>query len=113
MRWTQQEYEAYLARRSAPRAKLPPAEPKQNAPRPLVKKETRKAENPARVGCNIRIHTARLFDADNAWGSVKQLVDCLCKVGLLPGDSPSDIDLNVEQVEVTNRAYQKTVVEIW
>lgn len=112
MRWTQQEYDAYQARRLAARTKVPSAQPEQNTASPLVKTETGKAENIPRVSVSIGIHRCRLLDSDNAWGGSKALVDCLVTVGLLPGDSPSDIDLNVEQFEVTNRAYQKTVVEI-
>jgi len=112
MRWTQQEYDNYIKRRSAARTKLPAAKPEQNAPSALVKKETRKVENLPRVSVSIGIHRCRLLDSDNAWGGSKALIDCLVAVGLLPGDSPTDIDLNVQQVKVLAPWREGTVIEI-
>ena len=110
--WDSATYEKYLARRSADRTKLPAAEPEQNAPSPLVKKEARKVENLPRVSVSIGIHRCRLLDSDNAWGGSKALIDCLVAIGLLPGDSPSDIDLNVQQVKVLAPWREGTVIEI-
>jgi len=110
--WDSATYEAYLARRASAGTKLPAAEPQQNTPSPLVKTETRKIESHSGIGVSIAIHRCRLLDADNAWGGSKALTDCLVAIGLLPGDSPSDIDLNVEQIKVSGHAAEKTVIEI-
>jgi len=110
--WDRATYDNFLARRLAARTKLHSAEPQQNTSSPLVKTETRKVENPSRVSVSIGIYRSRILDSDNAWGGSKALVDCLVTVGLLPGDSPSDIDLNVQQIKVSRKAQEQTVIEI-
>jgi hypothetical protein len=115
-RWSNQEYADYCARQAKNKTRplLPPAEPEQNASRSLVETKTGKAEDSPRIvlRVGIRIYRLRLQDADNATGGCKALIDCLVAIGLLPGDSTSEIDLQVEQIKVAHRADEKTVVEI-
>jgi hypothetical protein len=58
----------------------------------------------------VRCGTHRL-DRDNAFGSIKNLLDGLVKAALIPGDSEEEIELIVEQKTV-KRAEIGTLIEI-
>lgn len=79
---------------------------------PLVDKVQREKKSDARPFVHIIMYRVRLLDKDNAYASTKCLVDCLCEVGLIPGDSIKDIDLAVRQEKVKHRHEQKTEVRI-
>lgn len=63
----------------------------------------------ARVKIELR-HT-RLFDHDNAYGSVKSLVDGLKGIVIMD-DAPDKIDLKVEQVKVAHYHEEKVVIHV-
>jgi hypothetical protein len=54
----------------------------------------------------------RLLDKDNAYASTKCLTDCLHEIGLIPGDSEKDIELEVRQEKVDHFHEQRTEVKI-
>lgn len=110
VRWSIGDLEAYAQRRT--RTKLPASQPKHYATAALVKAKVREVKSVVRIGLRIIVYRCVLLDTDNSYGSTKQLTDCLCIIGLLPGDSPSQINLQVEQVKVATRKEQRTVVEI-
>ena len=112
MRWTQQEYDAYLARRSAPRIKLPAAEPERAQANALDQTVQGKTEGVRRPAVRFTLYRLRLLDRDNYAGSAKDLLDGLRHAALIPGDSEAEIDLEVEQVKVAHRSEQKTVISI-
>ena len=112
MRWTQQEYDAYLARRSAPGTKLPAAEPERAQANALDQTVQGKTEGVRRPAVRFTLYRLRLLDRDNYAGSAKDLLDGLRHAALIPGDSEAEIDLQVEQVKVARRSEQKTVISI-
>lgn len=59
----------------------------------------------------VVLHRVRLLDIDNAYSSVKPIVDGL-KGQLIADDSPEWIDLTVRQVKVSNYRQQKTVITV-
>jgi hypothetical protein len=76
-----------------------------NSPR----KEARSLERPI---VRIVFGRTRPLDRDNAWGSVKALVDGLRHAGLISGDSEEEIELSVDQFKVQHRSEEKTTIEI-
>jgi hypothetical protein len=83
-------------------ARLLAAQPQPIARRPLVPGSQGTGQ-----GCESRpvvriVRCARfLLDPDNLHASVKFLVDRLCEAGLIAGDTETDIQLEVSQIEVT------------
>lgn len=59
----------------------------------------------------IFLYHVRLFDKDNAYFSVKHLVDGLKDI-IIVDDSPHHIELVVEQVKVAHRVDEKVVIQI-
>lgn len=57
----------------------------------------------------ITRHGKRILDRDNLYGGVKGLVDILVKEGLIAGDTPDHIQLEVHQHVTKN---PRTVVQI-
>jgi hypothetical protein len=85
----------------------------QSAPRPtLVGPIQGKEEGTDRARVCITTRRVRCLDPDNNTGSVKTLIDLLCAVGLLDGDSPTQIDLQVAQEKAAHYSEQQTLVEI-
>lgn len=58
--------------------------------------------------------TTQPVDPDNHVGSVKAAVDCLRQAipELLPDDNPEIIDLRIDQVRVSKKEQQGTLIEI-
>jgi len=69
-----------------------------------------KTKSDARIGVSYVMRRIRLLDTDNAYGATKTLTDCLCEVGLLPGDSDKDITINVRQEKVNHRSEECTEI---
>lgn len=86
--------------------------PKRTGRPPLVGKAPGKETGDVRVALRITQCRARLLDEDNLTGSVKRLVDCLCEVGLIPGDAPAQTSIHVSQAKVQHYTEQKTIVDI-
>ena len=84
----------------------------QNRVRPLGGEISGETKSDARPGVSIVLFRVRLLDKENAYTATKSLTDCLCQVGLLPGDAEGEINLTVSQEKVSHRNEQKTVVHI-
>ena len=69
------------------------------------------AEAQRKVRMTITIHNARQYDQDNAYGSVKVIVDATKDVGLIHDDRKEFLDLRVYQ-EPSTRKEKRTVIEI-
>jgi hypothetical protein len=64
--------------------------------------------------CLVRIvsHRRRLLDIDNLTGGAKYFCDGLRYAGLIPGDRPDQITLEVSQRKVKSKAEERTEIEI-
>lgn len=62
-----------------------------------------------RMRVDINIMHSRLYDRDNAYGSVKPCLDSLVSLHFLAGDSEKHIDLHVEQ---TKSRANETIITI-
>lgn len=69
-------------------------------------------ECPCRITVRITSFRRRLLDPDNLVGGAKYLVDGLRYAGLIPGDRPDQIELQVRQVKVSNETEEKTEIEL-
>src|SRR5665213_150669 len=77
-------------------------------------------ENKRRIGgvpylkarVQITLHTMKLLDKDNAYASVKPIVDALKVYGVIVDDRLDCIDLTVSQEQVKHRADEKVILEI-
>ena len=65
-----------------------------------------------RVSLRYVLYRVRLLDPDNAVGATKTVTDCLCEVGIIPGDAANQITLTVEQVKVAHRIDERTELHI-
>ena len=106
MRWTQQEYDAYQARRLVSNAKQPERQT------PLESNNAREAQSPRCVPVRFTLYRRILLDVDAKYSSVKDLLDCLVNAGFLAGDKEGQVDLKVEQVKVKTKAEERTEVEV-
>jgi Holliday junction resolvase RusA-like endonuclease len=70
---------------------------------------------PARKGERLRLaicqYRSRMLDRDNLYGSVKNIVDALCDMGLIFNDDDKHLDLHVSQVKAKRRE-QKTEITV-
>jgi hypothetical protein len=60
----------------------------------------------------VTLFTMKLLDKDNAYASVKPIVDALKIYGVIVDDRLDCIDLTVGQVQVKHRADEKVTLEI-
>lgn len=112
--WDRQTYEDFLARRAknnTPVA-LSTTEPKQDQEAALDSAVSREAKSIRRAIVRFVFYRTHLLDRDSAYASTKDLLDGLRHAALISDDSEDEIDLQVEQFEVTSRAHQKTLIEI-
>ena len=58
----------------------------------------------------IVIHKVALLDRDNAYTSVKAIVDGITLSGFIPDDSEEFIDLSVRQVKVSNFKDEQVII---
>lgn len=91
---------------------LRPKVPKPDTRKTLARKVRREAESDARPVVSIVVFRVRRLDKENLYGSTKPLTDCLCQVGLIPGDAEDQIDLQVTQQRVPHYADQHTELRI-
>jgi hypothetical protein len=89
-----------------------PEKPEPVARAPLVVAAQGKEKSDGLVELSIVLYRVRLLDPDNAVGATKTITDCLCQIGLLPGDASDQITLQVAQEKVNHFIEQKTVVTI-
>lgn len=59
----------------------------------------------------VVLHHSRLYDKDNAYASVKPVVDALTRWGLIVDDSKEWLDLEVQQAKCLHKQ-RHTVIEI-
>lgn len=105
--WTSEQYAAYQARRL----------PSRPQPEHVVLDDTLgtapgKEEHPHRIAVCITSFRRRLLDPDNLIGGAKYFVDGLRYAGLIPGDNPEQITLEVSQVKVKTKHEERTEIEI-
>lgn len=99
---------SFIAANAGLRAQKP--EPTSRAT--LVDASPGKAESDERIVLSYVLHRVRLLDPDNAVGATKTITDCLCEVGLIPGDAADQIEISVEQEKVNHYSEQRTTVHI-
>lgn len=106
-RWTNEQLEDYKARRASRSSQL-----KQTLCHESVAAEKREdRDSPGHV-VRITSFRRRLLDADNLFGGTKYFTDGLRHAGLIPGDEPDVIRLEVRQVKVKTKAEERTEIEI-
>lgn len=91
---------------------LPYAEPQPDPTPALGSVAEGKTESLRRVTVRFTGFRQRLLDPDNFAGSVKDLLDGLRRVQLIPGDEWHRIKLETEQVRVRNKAEERTEIEL-
>ena len=104
MRFTNEQYQAYLARCAASGAK-----PEQVVCDEPLGTPEREESYSGRIQVCITSYRKRLCDADNIAGGCKYTLDCCRYAGLIPDDRPQDIELTVKQVKSKD---ERTEVEI-
>lgn len=78
----------------------------------LVAADEGKTQGVGRAVVRFIGYRTRPLDPDNFAGSVKDLLDGLCRAGLLDGDAPWQIRLQTEQVKIGHRKDEYTEIEI-
>jgi Holliday junction resolvase RusA-like endonuclease len=71
-----------------------------------------KGKSLGRIDVGFNLMRTRLLDPDNAFGSVKDLLDGLRRARLIPDDSSQVIRLAVSQTKVKTRKEEKTIISI-
>lgn len=106
MRWTQEQYDAYNARRAV-------SDPKQRErPQELGRGDAGEAQGAGCVPVRFTLRRVRLLDVDAKYSSVKDLLDCIVAAGLVVGDKEGQVSLEVIQQKVRTRAEECTVIEV-
>ena len=86
--------------------------PEPDSGTPLVSEASGKTKVHEIPSVCIVMYRVRLLDTDNAYASTKPLIDCLCALGFITDDSPSDINLEVRQEKVAHLNEQRTTLKI-
>ncbi len=105
MRWTQQQYQAYEARRS----KKGPKPERSVQDEPLGKGEGEEG-NSVRLLVSVVSFRVRPCDPDNL--CPKYFIDCLRYAEIIPDDSAEDIQLQVSQRKVATKKEERTEIVI-
>src|ERR1051325_5522165 len=91
-----------------------PASPESERPlrhEPVAAAEGKSGHTSCRV-VRITSFGCRLLYPDNLVGGVKYFVDSIRYAGLIPGDAPENITLEVRQEKVKTRAEERTTILI-
>jgi hypothetical protein len=91
---------------------LPDAHPKCHKKAALERPVSREKESMGRTTLSYRIFRVRVLDPDTVAGSTKDLTDGLQRCGLIPGDDPTQIRLEVEQERVKSFADERVELTI-
>jgi hypothetical protein len=91
---------------------LPHPHPKRNKKAALERTVSREKESLGRTTLRYRIFRVRVLDPDTVAGSTKDLTDGLRRCGLISGDDPTQIRLEVEQERVSRFADERVELEI-
>jgi hypothetical protein len=78
----------------------------------LVSPVAGKEKGDARISLNYVLYRVRLLDPDAVHGATKVCTDCLQQIGLIPGDGPDQINLEVTQQKVAHLNEQRTTLKI-
>lgn len=105
--WTADQLRWYENNRKASCAK--PQPPVRHEP---VAEATGKAGHSGRVTVRIASFRRRLLDPDNLTGGTKYFVDGARYAGLIPGDRPDQITLEVSQHKVSRKEDERTEIEL-
>ena len=92
-------------------SKLPDAKPKEQA-RALGSDHEGKTSGARVPHVCFTLCRTRLLDVDAKYGSIKDLLDGLQYAGLISGDREGEITLEVNQVKVSHRSEEKTLISI-
>ncbi len=106
MRWTQQEYDAYLDRRSVSNSKQCECQA------PLAGGGEGEAQSSRCVPVRFTLYRVRLLDVDAKYSSIKDLLDCVVASGFVAGDKEGQVTLEVSQVKVKTKQLERTEIEI-
>lgn len=87
-------------------------EPQRDQAKPLGKAVPGEAEGPPRVVVRFVGYRCRPLDPDNFAGGCKDLLDGLRHAGLIGGDEYWRITLITEQVKVSRRSEERTLISI-
>lgn len=82
-------------------------------PSALDKMAGRKEESLSRITIRFTGYRVRPLDPDNFAGSVKDLLDGLRRVQLIPGDEWHRIRLETEQIKVSKVSEERTEIELF
>lgn len=113
--WREDDLIAYEQRRAKhrPGAGLSDTKPERHKTPALVKAVPRETTSLPQTRVRITGYRIRPLDPDNFAGGTKDCIDGLRHSGLLHGDDPASLVLETQQVKVSKRREQKTVVEIF
>lgn len=78
----------------------------------LVGADAGKAQSDDRIIVRFIGRRTRPLDPDNFAGGCKDLLDGLRHAGLIPGDRPDQIVFVTEQIKVSHRWQESTVIEL-
>lgn len=92
--------------------RLPDALPERPSTPPLDKAAPHEERRRRRLAVRITRHSCRTLDFDNGAGGCKALCDQLRYQGLIPDDTPEDIDFQFCQVKVHHKNEEGTLIEI-
>jgi len=104
--WTLDQYQSYVNRN-----RIQNTQPERAAEPGPLGTQGRAQESPPGVVVRITSYRNQLLDADNLAGGSKYLIDGLRYAGLIPGDSPDQIELQVRQVKV-KKSEERTEIEL-
>ena len=79
---------------------------------PLERPVGGKEKGDERISLKYVLYRVRLLDPDALHGATKVCTDCLQQIGLIPGDGPEQINLEVRQEKVAHRNEQRTTLKI-
>ena len=88
---------------------LPHSQPQQAVRHDSLGAAPREEAHPSRVTVRLVSYRKRLLDPDNLAGGAKYFIDALRYEGLIPGDAPDQIDLQISQVKCKD---ERTEIEI-
>ena len=117
-RFTQEQYDALLAKRATAHPPRPPqasgGEPQRPAGHESVGKESPEAKGPGRCFIRITSRRRRLIDPRaNLYGGTKYLEDACVYAGILHDDKEAFSEGDVRQEKVGKDEEESTVIEIW
>lgn len=95
-----------------PRGEIPHAVAQQDQTAPLALAVSGKGEGVGRPRVLFTLCRVQLLDRDNAYASVKDLLDGLCAARCLLRDDEASIELVVEQTKVATRKEERTEIRI-